>query len=197
MNEPISIVIYANCDASVLERSLPELLAQQYEPGYEVVVVRESKQGDMFDMLERIMPQHPNLHTTFLPDQAQYVTDEEVEILLGTKAATNDNIIVIPATFVPQTDDWLQNAAQSISPNIPVTLGTPQYPTRHFGFFKKRSHRQMVRRILKSWSKANGFKRKDAILPKDQRELYSIAYSRQRYLDDMPFREIIYKHTMP
>jgi len=201
MSKPISIVIITNDDSITLRNSLPEIFAQQYDAAFEVIVVRETRTGEMKDLLEPLLERYPNLHTTYLPDKPQYVTNEEVEILLGVKAAQYEDIIIIPPSFMPTNDNWLSESSIIISDSEtgiaetrPILLATAHYDNA--GFFRKRRNKKAVAKLLKPWCKSNSIRRKSLQVSKEDRGMFTIAFSRQAYLDDIRLRDIIYKHTL-
>lgn len=71
MSKNISIIIITNDNDIVLRDTLPTVLCQQYDARFEVIVVRETKKGDIKDILEPFYQQYENLHSTYLPDQPQ------------------------------------------------------------------------------------------------------------------------------
>lgn len=201
MSKPISIVIISNDDSIALRDTLPELFAQQYDAAFEVIVVRETRQGEIKDLLEPLFDRYSNLHSTYLPDKPKYVTNEEIEILLGVKAAQYDDIIIISPKFMPTNDNWLKEAADIIadestglSAQRPMLMGDEHYC--HLGFFRRHEHKKRTKKIMKPWAKTNGISRKSLRLSKDDRNMFSIAFLRQAYLDDMTLRNIIYSHAI-
>lgn len=200
MSKPISIVITTHDDSTALRESLPEFFSQQYDATFEVIVVRETRQGPLRDLLEPLIERYPNLHTTYLPDKPQYVTDEEIQILLGVKAAKYEEIVIVSPHFMPSNDNWLKETADIISDSVsglsserPMLLGDEHYSD--LGFFRRLSHRKRVRKCMKPWLKQNDIHRKSLYLSKEDRCMFSIAFTRQSYLDDMKLRNIIYVHT--
>lgn len=198
MATPVSIIIITNDDSTSLRDTLPELLAQQYVGEFEVVVVRETRRGAVKDLLEPLLAQHPNLRTTFLPDRPQRIPYEVVEVLLGVKAARNEQIIMIAQDFMPVDDNWLSAAVAAIDgcgDTAPLLLGDAHYHDR-LGFFRRRRHRKAVVRMLKPWAKGRGLRARDMVLPKDTRHLMSLAFRRSDYLADMALRGVIDRHVM-
>lgn len=197
MDRPLSIIILSNDDSVSLRNTLPALLSQDYGPGYEVIVVRETRRGDVRDMLKPLMEEHKNLRSTYLPDKPKYVSDDEIKILLGVKAAANDDILMIPPDYMPQSGEWLKAVADSteITDEAPIHLGDAHIVGK-IGFFQRRKHGKTVKSILKPWCKTNGIRRKSLILGKDVRHDVSISFSRKDYLDDMRLRSIISSHIM-
>ena len=61
-------VIMPVCDQAVeLEQNLPAFLTQEYEPGYEVIVVDENSTDNTEDVLKLLKQDYPHLYSTFLP----------------------------------------------------------------------------------------------------------------------------------
>lgn len=189
---PISIIILANCDAHLLEEMLPELMAQVYDD-YEVIVVRESKKGTVTDLMEVLMKQYSNLKTTFLPDKPQYVTDYEVEIMLGVKAASNEHLIIIPAGFIPYSENWLNDCAIATGTDFTLKIGKCDYAPST-SFFGKVSHSRRLSKALNRWIKKSSLVKSEVMLPKNERQLFSIAFAKHDYLEDPLLRNTIFVH---
>lgn len=194
MNEPISIIIIADGYASALERNLPLVLSQQYEPGFEVVVVKESKKSETGDVLKPLMASHENLSSTYLPDKPQYITDGEVAIMLGTKAVKYDHIIIIHPTFEVPSNEWLKDVSDVL--NSKLTVGKPHYHSKN-GILSRFKHKRKTAKLLSYWCKENSQKKKDIYLNKHLRSLFNIAYSRESYFEDPELRYFIYQYTNP
>ena len=202
----ISIIIITDDDNLVLRDNLPGMLRQDYNSQYEIVVVRNTRRGEMTDLLEPFMQQHKNLHSTFLPDKPQYITDEEVEILLGAKAAQYDNIIVVPPDFNTGDDKWLERLAEDmditngeqhclLNDARPILFGDAHLHGR-FGFFKRRRHLKTVKKALKKWCKEKDISRKELFAGKNTRHNLAIAFRKQDYMNDMTLRHIIQTHLI-
>lgn len=194
MGKPISIVILANCTAETIQRMLPEIMQQQYEAGYEVIVVRESMKGNVTDLLEDMMTQYKNLRTTFLPDKPQYVTDYEVEIMLGVKAARYDMVVMVSPWFLPPSDNWINDVSDILeTTDVPLHISTPPYPDGT-SFFSRRAHMRRLKKILSVWRKEHGYSLSDIQIEKSKRHLFSIAFSKHQYLDEPLLRKVIVRH---
>ena len=106
-----------------LKESLPVFLTQQYEPGYEVVVVDESSTDETADLLKLLKNDYPNLYTTFLPKSEGYALSKKQAYNIGVKAAKNDWLIFANANHPPVGDDVLQAISDSIDTTADLTLG--------------------------------------------------------------------------
>ena len=62
-----SILITVYNQANELRDNLPAYLTQQYEQGYEVIVIDESSSDESPDVLKLLKKDYPRLYSTFLP----------------------------------------------------------------------------------------------------------------------------------
>lgn len=191
----VSIIIIADSYAGALERNLPGVLAQQYEPGYEVVVVCESKKGEAADVLTPLMAEHPNLRSTYIPDKPQYISGAEVAIMLATKAVQNDTIVMIHPKYEVPSENWLNEVAGLIA-NCQLSIGTPNYSGKR-NFLSRYLHRRRSFKELKPWLNDNTKSISDLLLDKTSRSLINVAYSKALYLSEPDVRQFIYKYTTP
>lgn len=102
-----------------LEENLPAYLTQQYEPGYEVIVVDESSTDNTDDVLKLMKQQYPHLYTTFLPKPDIHLVRKRLALTIGVKAAKNEWIIFTDIKAFPKDNTWLQ----TISDNLGNTSG--------------------------------------------------------------------------
>ena len=107
-----SIVVCGHNNAAELDRNLPAFLTQQYEPGYEVIVVNESSTDDTEDVLTRLQTAYPHLYTTFLPKDSHYVSRRKLALTIGIKAAHNEWVVICSPDSYPETDNWLNTLAK-------------------------------------------------------------------------------------
>ena len=62
-----SVIMTVYDHARELEEHLPAFLTQEYEPGYEVIVVDETSTDETPDVLKLFKNDYPHLYSTFLP----------------------------------------------------------------------------------------------------------------------------------
>ena len=114
----------AVCDqAYELKENLTAFLSQQYEPGYEVIVVDESSTDETPDVLKLLKNDYPKLYTTFLPKSEGYTLSKKQAYNIGIKAAKNDWIIFNNPSHSPADNDVLQAINDSIDDTADMTLG--------------------------------------------------------------------------
>lgn len=117
-------VIMAVCEkARELEESLPDFLAQTYEPGYEVIVVDESSTDDTEDVLKLFKQKYPQLYSTFIPKPNRNITRRRLALSIGVKAAKNEWVIFTDINAKPTSEEWLKEIADSIDGSSMVLLG--------------------------------------------------------------------------
>lgn len=122
-----SIVITVHDNAEELERNLPVILAQEYEPGFEVVVVDESSTDDTEDVIKRLRNKHPNLYATFIPESSHYLSRRKLALTLGVKAAKNEWIIFTDVDCAPESNKWLESMSDCCSKDYDLVLGYTNY----------------------------------------------------------------------
>ena len=124
--------------AQMLERHLPQFLSQDYEPGFEVVVVAEKGDSDTEDVLNRYSG-NPLLYSTYIPDSSRYMSRKKLAITLGVKAAHHEWIVMTDAFCSPSGNHWLQAIASHIAPSDDSTSQPLNDSARPAGALSERS----------------------------------------------------------
>ena len=95
-NENISIVIIDHNDPAKLEDAIRTFLSagEAYADTDTTIVVDKGKK-ESEELIEKLKPQFPAIHITFVPDTSRRMSDQKIAILLGVKAASNDTVRLI------------------------------------------------------------------------------------------------------
>ena len=123
MKESFSIVMTVYDQAPDLEANLPAFLTQEYEPGYEVIVVDETSTDNTEDVLKILKNEYPHLYTTFLPKPNRQIIRRKLAINIGAKAAKNEWVIITKIENTPTAPDILEAISQVLDRDAELTLG--------------------------------------------------------------------------
>ena len=121
--EPMTVLITAHDSLPELKRNLPHFLQQKYAPGYQVIVVCQSTDGETQDYLKRMAAEYPHLYYTYIPESSRYMSRKKLQITLGVKAAKNEWIILTEPSCRPNNDKWLQTMARQCQEPNHLVLG--------------------------------------------------------------------------
>ncbi|MBR1389630.1 MAG: glycosyltransferase [Prevotella sp.] len=118
-----SVVMMVYDNGSELEEHLPAFLTQDYETGYEVIVVDESSTDNTDDVLKLQKKDNPHLYTTFLPKPNRHTSRRKLGLTIGVKAAKNEWVILSDIHAAPPSQEWLKEVAENIDDTTDVILG--------------------------------------------------------------------------
>lgn len=118
-----SVIMTVFDNGNELEQHLPAFLTQQYEPGYEIIVVDESSTDNTDDVLKMMKQQYPHLYSTFLPKPDIHVTRKRLALTIGVKASKNEWIILSDIYSFPQSATWLQDISDNLGEESGIMLG--------------------------------------------------------------------------
>lgn len=122
--KPASIVIYTQDQSSWLEELLPDILAQDYPAGFEVIVVNEGASDATRDIVENLAIAHPNLYLTYTPDGARNLSRKKLALTIGIKAAKNPVVVNVTAGVRVPSRHWLYYIMRNFNdPETEVVLG--------------------------------------------------------------------------
>lgn len=133
-NKPVSVVVIADNDAVGLKKNLPYILSQDYQPGFDVIVVVCKDDDGTGDVLKSFAS-HPNLRTTFVPSSSRYVSRRKVAVTLGVKASGHDLILLTDACCKPASEHWIGGMASNCDAETNLVIGYCNY-SENAGSFK-------------------------------------------------------------
>lgn len=118
-----SIVMAVHDQADELQRFMPQLLTQQLEAPYQVIVVDESSTDNTADVLKRLKADYSHLYTTFLPQYRFQQNRRRLSFTIGAKAANCQWVILTDVSTTPQNDHWLQELQEFATGSTTLMLG--------------------------------------------------------------------------
>jgi cellulose synthase/poly-beta-1,6-N-acetylglucosamine synthase-like glycosyltransferase len=123
---PLSVIVMVNDDIDILERNLPTLLNQEYEPGFQIIIVADKGNSQADDMIKRF-GNNPHLTSTFIPNTFRYISREKLGITLGIKAARNEWCILMDGNSYPVSRHWLSHIGRQCSDEKNLIIGYSNY----------------------------------------------------------------------
>lgn len=130
---PLSIILTPHDEPEALERNLPSLIAQQYEPGFQIIVIIDEGEEDTENVLKKF--QHKldeqqskcNIYVTYIPQSSRYVSRKKLAMTLGIKAAKTEWLLLTEPTLKPASDNWLKTMAENCTEDTSLVLGYGGY----------------------------------------------------------------------
>ncbi len=133
--QPVSVIIVSDNNALELKKNLPAFLSQEYPQGFEVIVVVCKDEDGTEDIL-KTFGEHENLHVTFVPTSAKYMSTHKLAITLGVKAAKNEWVLLTDADCCPVSDKWIATMASNCASDRTLVFGYSNYD-EYTGKFKR------------------------------------------------------------
>ena len=136
-----SIVIYSNDEASNLARLLPQVLEQDYNAQFEVIVVNDGSAESTSDVVSELQMIYPNLYLTYTPDRSRNLSRKKLALTLGIKAARYEVVVLLNANSRVNSNRWLSLITRNFTPGIDVVIGyaTPMVGTDKFTGRRRRA----------------------------------------------------------
>ena len=114
----VTVLLVSNGDHVALDEHLPIFLTQDYEPGYDIIVVSEKADAETDNVLKRYA-NNQRLYSTFVPESSRYMSKNKLAITLGVRASKND--------WKPEGSGWLAAFASSLSHRKSLVMGYVNY----------------------------------------------------------------------
>ena len=123
----LSVIVYCKDSARALDRMLPEVLAQNLDAPFEVIVANDGRNGDAEDVVKLLSTHHRNLRMTYVPDDAHALSRKKLAVTLGIKAARYDYVVLTDANVHIESHEWLSGIARHFAQGKQVVIAT-SYP---------------------------------------------------------------------
>jgi glycosyltransferase involved in cell wall biosynthesis len=128
--EAISVVICARNESINLLQNLPLIFSQQY-PDFEVVVVNDCSDDETEELLVEMAHREPRLKVVHLRQSLNFFRGKKFPLSMGIKSAKNEILVLTDADCKPESENWLQNMADTYHENTEVVLGYGPYERRN------------------------------------------------------------------
>ncbi|MBR3540822.1 MAG: glycosyltransferase [Bacteroidales bacterium] len=143
----VSVLVYSHNQAEALARNLPVLLNQNY-PKYEVIVLDDNSRDNTQDVLTMMDQRSDILMHTKIDEKTRAMSHRKLAVLLGTKSAHYDLILMTHAECMPASADWIGGLVSHFAnPGIEVVLGPVVYE-RRTGFLSRFCQFDLFQRLL-------------------------------------------------
>ncbi len=149
--EPLSVIMLVNGNEHLLECNLPLFLNQEYEPGFQVIIVGERPTAEADDLLKKF-GNDPRLSYTFIPDTSRYISRDKLGITLGVKAAANEWCVLVDSGCRPTGTQWLQTMGCRCTKDKNLVIGYNNYDTDakpYMRFYRLRHFAYLWRECIK------------------------------------------------
>lgn len=128
-NEPISVIICARNEEVNLKNNLSFILNQKY-PNYEVIVVNDCSEDDTLEVLKSFSNSYSHLRYTTIKKDEKFSHSKKLAVMVGIKAAKNENLLFTDADCIPNNEFWIQKMSNSFV-NKEIVIG-------YSGFIRKK-----------------------------------------------------------
>ncbi|MBD5229182.1 MAG: glycosyltransferase [Bacteroidales bacterium] len=123
----MSVIVYCKDSARALEKLLPEILNQNLEVPFEVIVATDGRSDQAEDVVKLLAAEHKNLRMTYVPDEAHALSRKKLAVTLGVKAARYDYVVLTDAHATVSSYDWLRLIGKHFAEGKEVVIGA-SYP---------------------------------------------------------------------
>lgn len=120
----LSVIVYCKDSARALERMLPEVLAQNLDVPFEVIVATDGRSERAEDVVKLLSVEHRNLRMTYVPDEAHALSRKKLAVILGIKAARYDYVVLTDANAQIPSYDWLKLIGRHFAEGKDVVIGS-------------------------------------------------------------------------
>lgn len=126
----VSVIVYSEDDAENLEILLPQILEQEYNGQFEVIVVNDGAVSSTKDVIARLERIYPNLYMTFTPLESRSLSRKKLAVTLGIKAARYEIVVLTMGNSRIESKTWLSSMCRHFLSGKEVVIGyaTPRFP---------------------------------------------------------------------
>lgn len=119
----VSVIVYSEDDAENLEILLPQILEQEYDGRFEVIVVNDGAVSSTKDVIARLERRYPNLYMTFTPLDSRSLSRKKLAITLGIKAARYEVVVMTTGDCRISSKTWLKAMTRHFVQGKEIVIG--------------------------------------------------------------------------
>lgn len=105
--EPVTIIVCARNEFANLQKNLPLILEQEYEPGFEVMVVNDVSYDETHDLLFDLSAKYPHLQYRNIQQESRVLAGKKFALTIGLKAAAYEKVLLTDADCTPVSKQWI------------------------------------------------------------------------------------------
>lgn len=120
----MSVIVYCRDSARALERLLPEILKQNLDVSFEVIVAIDGRSEHAEDVVKLLSADYRNLRMTYVPDNAYALSRKKLAVALGVKAARYEYVVLTDANASVMSYDWLRLIGRHFAEGRDVVIGS-------------------------------------------------------------------------
>ncbi|MCL1943157.1 MAG: glycosyltransferase [Candidatus Azobacteroides sp.] len=122
----VSIIICSVDDSENLKKCLPSILEQDY-PVFEVIIVNDSFTVECRSLIHTYSKKYPNLYSTYIPEDAKYLSRKKLSITIAAKAAKYDVLLFTEPDCYVESKHWIRNMMRNFTPDTGIVLGYSRF----------------------------------------------------------------------
>lgn len=130
---PVSVVMVVKDAASVLLKTLPRLLNQQYDD-FEIVMVNDNSQDETKLLILEYQQQYKNIKLVDLETAVTTIRGKKFALSMGIRCASHEHIIITDPECSPTSTHWIEKMAQNFVGQKKIVLGYSTYEKRNTPF---------------------------------------------------------------
>jgi len=130
---PVSVVMVVKDAASVLMKTLPRYLSQQY-PEFQVVIVDDNSNDETRLLVKEFQLQYKNLKLVDLESAKTTIRGRKFALSVGIRCADYDHLVFTDAECVPSSTHWLEKMASHFDGQRKIVIGYCTYEKRNNPF---------------------------------------------------------------
>lgn len=118
----LSVIVVGQKLVPGAEEGLLAMLAQDY-PRFEVVVVDASTTTEIEDLVKRLRQSHESLRRTFVPTSGHIADLMQMALMIGSRSAWADHLVVTQLGAIPRSEEWLRRMARHLGEEADCVVG--------------------------------------------------------------------------